>query len=570
MQNAYLTLPVGTIIRDRYAIERLLGKGGYGSVYLVKDRRVKGNLFALKELIDSSKQERDRFTFEAEVLRRLDHPALPRVYRAFSDDANIRAYLLMDFIDGPNLEVLRLKQPEKRFPLARVLTIMKPIIEAISYLHDQHPPIIHRDVKPANIIVPITGDEAMLVDFGIAKEYEPASTTTTVRRCSPGYGAPEQYSSGTNTATDIYGLAATCYALLTGIVPADAFHRMIQLGSNAPDSLEPISKYVPDIPPSVAEAIQRAMSINVNSRFPTVEQFWQALNAHAVAAETSSSEEPMMVPVILASTASASSYREDVGDAEDKATREDSPASEPFRITSPEPLKENISSAEDMTIASERETVSSQSPAQFVAHQALLSSEKPAGSRKRRVGILPIFLVVLLLVGGSFAGLYWANSIRQPELNMLSLRQTAPVDGLKSTPGQKSSVSVTATITATSVTSQNVADIAGTYNGSMQNTATSQTSQISIMVQQQKGSPTISGQFTIKSHHTQTYAFTGTIDAQNNFAFTVQTSTNSVPLYFYGAIQQDQQGLFLHGDYCNSNTNHCSISTGYFNVGPRY
>ena len=255
MQDVYLTLPVGTLIRGRYVIEGLLGKGGYGSVYLVKDKRVKGNLFALKELVESSKQERDRFTFECEVLRRLDHPSLPHVYRTFSNDADLRAYMLMDFIDGPNLEVLRKQQHDNRFSLSQALIIMKPIMDALSYLHNQQPPIIHRDIKPANIIVPKSGDEAMLVDFGIAKEYEPDSTTTTVRRCSPGYGAPEQYSSGTNNRTDIYGLGATFYVLLSGIVPADAFNRMIRLGSKESDTLEPLTDLVPDLPTSVADAI---------------------------------------------------------------------------------------------------------------------------------------------------------------------------------------------------------------------------------------------------------------------------------------------------------------------------
>src|SRR6266704_5059132 len=187
-------------------------------------------------MIDSSKQERARFTFEGEVLKRLDHAALPHVYRVFEDDRNNRAYLLMDYIEGPNLETLRQKQPQKQFSLPRVMSIMAPIVEAVSYLHRQHPPILHRDIKPANIIVPTDEDQTVLVDFGIAKEFDPDSTTTAVRRCSPGYGAPEQYSSGTNNRTDIYGLGATFYVLLSGIVPADAFTRMIRLGSKESDT----------------------------------------------------------------------------------------------------------------------------------------------------------------------------------------------------------------------------------------------------------------------------------------------------------------------------------------------
>jgi serine/threonine protein kinase len=182
VQEVQATLSNGTVLRDRYVIEDLLGKGGFGAVYLVRDQRVKGNLFALKEMIDSSKQERARFAFECQVLTRLDSPALPRVYRVFEDDKNNRAYMLMDYIEGPNLETLRQKQPDRRFSLSQVMSMMAPIINAVEYLHHQQPPIIHRDIKPANIIVPNTGDTAMLVDFGIAKEFDPDSTTTAVRR----------------------------------------------------------------------------------------------------------------------------------------------------------------------------------------------------------------------------------------------------------------------------------------------------------------------------------------------------------------------------------------------------
>src|SRR5438105_6562871 len=109
-------------------------------------------------MVDTSKQERARFAFECEVLKRVDHSALPHVYRVFEDDKNNRAYLLMDYIEGPNLETLRQQQPEKCFPLPRVMSIMAPIIDAVSYLHRHHPPIIHLDIKPANMILPTDAD----------------------------------------------------------------------------------------------------------------------------------------------------------------------------------------------------------------------------------------------------------------------------------------------------------------------------------------------------------------------------------------------------------------------------
>jgi serine/threonine protein kinase len=279
MQLTQSTLPVGAVVQGRYIVAGLLGQGGFGAVYLVRDRRVKHNLFALKELIDSNKQERDRFTRECELLRRLDYPALPRIYRVFEDSKRGRAYMLMDYIEGPNLEMLRQKQPEKRFLLSQILTIMEPIIGAINYLHSQQPSIIHRDIKPSNIVVPTAGDEAVLVDFGIAKEYTSDTTTTAIRRVSPCYAAPELYGVGTDLRTDIYELGATFYALLTGVVPVDSFIRMTQIASKGTDPLEPVCQVAPTIPEPVAEAISRAMSIRIDDRFSTVEEFWQSLNA---------------------------------------------------------------------------------------------------------------------------------------------------------------------------------------------------------------------------------------------------------------------------------------------------
>ncbi|GER86233.1 hypothetical protein KDW_03950 [Dictyobacter vulcani] len=273
----------GRIVRDRYIIEDLLGQGGFGAVYRVKDRRVKGNVFALKEVEAPERHQRESFLFEGEVLRRLDHPALPRVYRVFDEPENKLICILMDYVAGPNLEQLRNKQPGKRFSLARVVEMMAPIADALSYLHAQKPPIIHRDVKPSNIIIPTSGESAVLVDFGIAKEYDQEATTTAVRHCSPGYGAPEQYTSGTGTPTDIYGFGATLYTLLTGVVPIDALYRITRISVNRADPLVPVQQIVPEIPAAVADAIQRALAVNSNDRFATIKEFWSLMESQVVA-----------------------------------------------------------------------------------------------------------------------------------------------------------------------------------------------------------------------------------------------------------------------------------------------
>jgi len=281
MHQALETLSPGAVIRGRYLVIDLLGAGGFSAVYLVQDQQCEDGLFALKEAIATHKKARERFTFESSVLKRLVHPALPRVYDVFDNEEHDRLYMLMDYVEGPNLETLRHIQPEKRFSLPVNIAILAPIVDAIEYLHQQYPPIIHRDIKPSNIIVPIVGGKTILVDFGIAKEYDTHGTTSAVRYGSPGYGAPEHYTTGTNTRTDIYGLGATLYTLLTGDIPPDAIDRMTQLSSEKPDSLKPVSELVPSIPLHISRAIQRAMSINMKQRFATVQEFWQALQGES-------------------------------------------------------------------------------------------------------------------------------------------------------------------------------------------------------------------------------------------------------------------------------------------------
>jgi serine/threonine protein kinase len=273
-------LPAGVSVRDpagsRYVIETLLGEGGSGAVYLVRDQNDDQQRFALKEMINPDKHDRERFTFEGQVLWRLEHRALPRVYRVFENDKLKRVYMLMDYIEGPNLEVLQKEQMEQRFPLGLSLALLAPIIDALNYLHHQDPPIVHRDVKPANIIVPMKGEGAVLVDFGIAKEFVEDRTTNVIRHGSPGYAAPEQYGGGTNPQTDLYGLAATVYTMLTGVIPPDAITRATR--SKSLDPLRQVNLLVPAIAPEVARAIERAMSISLDDRFETIDQFWQELH----------------------------------------------------------------------------------------------------------------------------------------------------------------------------------------------------------------------------------------------------------------------------------------------------
>ena len=513
MQGVQATLPIGSIVHDRYLVEKLLGKGGFGAVYLVRDQRVRQNLFALKEVIDPNRLERKRFVFEAELLSRLDHPAMPRVYYVFEDDKNDRAYMLMDYVEGSNLEVLRQRQPGKRFSVQQVLSIMAPIMEAVSYLHNQQPPIIHRDIKPSNIIVPTSGNEAVLVDFGIAKEYNPESTTTAIRHASPGYGAPEQYGIGTNTRTDIYGLGATIYTLLTGVVPVDAFYRTTSLGSKGTDPLEPILQCAPNVPQYIADAIYRAMAVDMNDRFPTVRDFWQALTAQLLAQQPPA---PLVIPASAALQ------------------------SRPAVVDRPIPPFNNST-----TVAMQGRSESS----------------------TRRFAV-PFLLLLALLVGMASAALLLSAILGHQHaqtsiaLTAAVVHKTTVTVTHKQTPIPSPTTRPNPSPTVTPHPSSSPApagapNVAGTYNGVIIDDIGPTRGTMSLSIQQQQGS--ISGTFTVSGGLIGSGPFTGFVTNKDHIQFTVQSSGVN-PLFFYGSVQSHDG---LAGSYCSlDSTGHCNPAAG--------
>ena len=515
MQEVQTTLPSGSIVGGRYLVEELLGKGGFGAVYRVRDQRVRQNLFALKEVIDPNKHERKRFVFEADLLRRFDHPALPRVYHVFENDKNERAYMLMDYVEGSNLEVLRRRQPNQRFSVPQMFSIMEPIFNAVSYLHNQQPPIIHRDIKPANIIVPPSGNEAVLVDFGIAKEFDPDSTTTAVRHASPGYAAPEQYGIGTNTRTDIYGLGATIYTLVTGVVPADSFYRTTQLGSKGIDSLESIRTFAPNVPHHISDAIYRAMAVDINDRFPTVQDFWLELNAQPVVEDHSST------PAVIAGSTAAQSR--------------------PATLNTPIPPIHD-----ETTFVMER---------------------RP--QNRRRLGVLLLMLFALL------AGI--ATALLLPFLQEHRSAQTPITSTVTVAHRPKITVTHRVTPVSTPVVAQpspppsspvpaGYPSVNGTYSGTVIDELGPIRGNMSLTIQQSQAN--ISGNFAVSGGLTGSGPFTGYVTNKGYIQFTVQ-SRGVNPLFFSGSVQANGN---MGGNYCSlDNTGQCNANVGGYgtwNIAP--
>lgn len=278
---------VGAVLHERYEIERIIGQGGYGFIYLAHDQRLAGRKCAVKQVsYDPSfppallQEARGQFMREATVLARLDHPNLPKVSDFFSIEDN--DFLVMDYIPGDDLRTLLAKaENSNRFlPESEVLGWALQIGDALTFLHTQDPPILHRDIKPSNIKLTPTG-VVKLVDFGLVKLLAPGEVTITIMQGqgTAMYTPLEQYggeSSHTDARADVYAFACTLYHLLTNTSPANVRDRFLN-----PESLPSPRVLNPAISTKVEEAILWGMALHPNDRPPTVRDFIKALTGES-------------------------------------------------------------------------------------------------------------------------------------------------------------------------------------------------------------------------------------------------------------------------------------------------
>ncbi|HEY9076613.1 MAG TPA: protein kinase [Anaerolineaceae bacterium] len=263
-----MDLQPDTLLNNRYQILRKLGQGGMGAVYLAKDTRLNLNV-ALKVNRNQATEATTQFLKEARLLATLNHPNLPRVTDYFILEQN--QCLVMDYIPGDDLD--KIVKEGGAQPVDRVLNWAHQLSQALSYLHQQVPPVIHRDIKPGNLKLTPTGT-IVLVDFGIAKAAEQtANTATGAVGYSPGYAPPEQYGiARTGPYSDQYSFAATLYALLSGERPVESVQRVLGYAV-----LTPLNVLNPAVPAHVQAAIERAMNVRPDERFASIEEFAFAL-----------------------------------------------------------------------------------------------------------------------------------------------------------------------------------------------------------------------------------------------------------------------------------------------------
>ena len=258
-------LTVGTLLQGRYLIEGPLGSGAMGSVYRVRDHRLDCHR-ALKVLAapkgtDEERQEAvRRFEQEARIVSSLHHQSLPPVQDFFSEMG--RHFLVQTLIEGVNLEQYLRTHGQPGLAEDWVVGVAIQLLTALEYLHQRTPPIVFRDLKPANVMLELASGRIFLIDFGIAR-YTTGAVGTAIG--TEGYAPPEQYAGRAEPRSDLYSLAATMHHLLSGQVPNVPFHH------------EPIEKLVPGVSSTIQSVLKSALTLDVNGRFPSAAEMMAAL-----------------------------------------------------------------------------------------------------------------------------------------------------------------------------------------------------------------------------------------------------------------------------------------------------
>ncbi len=262
----------------RYEIQKELGKGAMGIVYLGKDPKI-GRVVAIKTMALSQEFEADeleevkaRFFREAESAGRMNHPNIVTMYDA--GEEHDLAYIAMEFLKGKDL--VPYTKPDNLLPLPKVLSIVARVADALGYAHTLH--VVHRDIKPANIMYDMESDTVKVTDFGIARITDSSKTKTGMVLGTPSYMSPEQLSGAKiEGQSDLFSLGVSLYQMVCGKLPFEG-NSMAQLMfriANEPHT--DILTVRPDVPPCVVAIINRALAKKVEERYQSGGEMAEAI-----------------------------------------------------------------------------------------------------------------------------------------------------------------------------------------------------------------------------------------------------------------------------------------------------
>ena len=259
-------LEIGSIIDGKYKILNKIGQGGMSVVYLAMNERA-NKQWAIKEVRKDGVKDydvvRQGLIAETDILKRLNHPHLPSIIDVIDRDDTF--LIVMDYIEGKSLDHWLKKDGAQ--PQEKVVEWAKQICDVLGYLHSRKPPIIYRDLKPANVMLKPDG-QIMIIDFGTAREFKETSLEDTSCLGTQGYAAPEQYGGHgqTDARTDIYTLGATMYHLLTGHNP-----------SLPPYEMYPIRRWNPALSSGLEKIVLKCTQRNPNDRYQNCAELMYAL-----------------------------------------------------------------------------------------------------------------------------------------------------------------------------------------------------------------------------------------------------------------------------------------------------
>lgn len=288
-------LAPGTVLQGRYRIERVLGEGAFGRVYLATDMQdAAGPFLAIKELLDwqfaSASDKHEAITWfkrEVSTLLTLEHPGIPTIYGYWMAHSTAGPfYLVMDFIPGQTLHQV-LVQAGGRVPWQQVVEWGIVLCGVLTYLHSRPPPVVFRDLKLPNVMLDSRTQCPVLIDFGIARQLAQAGGTTIG---TPGYAPFEQWVGKAEPRSDLYALGAMLHALLTGRSPEAEYTRLRNTqGYDVAAAMRvlfpPADALVVDVPAGLAQALLRATAFEKDDRFPDAAAMAAALRQVLAAAQ---------------------------------------------------------------------------------------------------------------------------------------------------------------------------------------------------------------------------------------------------------------------------------------------
>lgn len=259
-------IETGKVLQNRYRIDKQIGQGGMGAVYVATDERF-GSTVAIKETLCMDDNYRKAIEREARLLNSLKHTALPRVSDHFLEENG--QFLVMEYIPGEDLFDM-MEGRKTPFPVGDILNWADQLLDALDFLHNQDIPVIHRDIKPQNLKITARG-QIILLDFGLAKgnptDAEHNTAAKSIFGYSRNYASLEQIQgTGTDPRSDLYSLSATLYHLITATPPEDALTRAMSVLSQKPDPLIPANRVNAEVPRGVAEVLYRSMDLNAAGR----------------------------------------------------------------------------------------------------------------------------------------------------------------------------------------------------------------------------------------------------------------------------------------------------------------